>query len=191
MRDFGYLGGQNWTWVLPGVLTLVLGGCGEKKEDLPKLTYSGPMVESENVSTLLSDSARLQIKYTAPLEQIYENGDQLWKKGIQVAFYTKKGELVNTLTANYGKMDKAKNLYILRGDVRVDNEVKKQKMRTEELFFDKAHGQIYTDSAMFVTVTTPVERLTGYGLTAKQDFSLYRIHRPTGIFSLNTAAPAK
>ena len=145
------------------------------------------MIESENVSTLFSDSARLQIKYTAPLEQIYENGDQIWKKGIQLAFFDKQGALVNTLKANYGKMDKAKNLYIMRGDVRVDNEVEQKKMRTEELFFDKVKGQIYTDSAMFVTVTTPVERLTGYGLSAKQDFSLYRIFKPTGILSLDTS----
>jgi LPS export ABC transporter protein LptC len=174
-------------WVLAGVLTWSLSACGEKKEDLPKLTYSGPLIETENVSTLLSDSARLQIKYTAPLEQMFENGDQIWKKGIQIAFYAKDGTLVNTLAAKYGKMDKAKNLYIMRGDVRVDNRVKQQNMRTEELFYDKARGQIYTDTAMFVTVTTPLERLTGYGLTAKQDFSLYRIRRPTGVFSVNTA----
>ena len=169
------------------MLVLGLSGCTEKKEGLPKLTYNGPMVESENVTTLFSDSARLQIKYTAPLEQIYESGDQLWKKGIKLDFYTKDGGLANTLVANYGKMDHAKNLYIMRGDVRVDNEVKQQKMRTEELFYDKAHGQIYTDTAMFVTVTTPTERLTGRGLTATQDFSRYRILHPIGVFSLNTA----
>lgn len=168
-----------------------VGGCGNKKADLPKLTYNGPMMETENVTQLYSDSARLQMKLTAPLQQLFENGDQLWKKGVQVGFYAKDGSLVNTLAANYGKMDKAKNLYIMRGNVRVDNQVKQEKMRTEELFFDKAKGQIYTDTATFVTVTTPAERLTGYGLTAKQDFSLYRIHRPTGVFSLGTAAGAK
>ena len=179
----------GWAW---GVgLSLALSGCADKQDALPKLTYTGPFMETENVTTLLSDSARLQIKYTAPLEQQFENGDALWKKGIQVMFYAKDGTLINTLAANYGKQDKAKNLYILRGNVRVDNEVKQQHMRTEELFFNKGKGQIFTDSTMFVTVTTPVERLTGYGLTAKQDFSLYRIRRPTGVFSVDTAPPAK
>lgn len=171
-------------------LGVVLSGCGPKKEELPKLTYDGPVMETENVTELFSDSARLQLKLTAPLQQQFDNGDMVWKKGVLVAFYAKDGALINTLTANYGKMDKAKNLYIMRGNVRVDNEVKQQKMRTEELFFNKSKGQIYTDTAMFVTVTTPLERLTGYGLTAKQDFSLYRIRRPTGVFSLETA-PAK
>lgn len=177
--------------VLSAGLSLALSSCENKKADLPKLTYSGPVMETEHVTELFSDSARLQLKLTAPLQQQYENGDLLWTKSVQVGFYAKDGSLVNTLAANYGKQDKAKNLFIMRGNVRVDNQVKQQKMRTEELFFDKAKGQIYTDTAMFVTVTTPTERLTGYGLNAKQDFSLYSIHRVTGTFSLDTAPTGK
>ena len=174
--------------LLPALLgVLLLSGCGDKKVPPPKLTYNGPVMETENVTELLSDSARLQLKLTAPLQQQFDNGDLLWTKGVLVNFYAKDGSLVNTLAAKYGKMDKLKNLYIMRGDVRVDNQVKQEKMRTEELFFDKGKGQIYTDTAMFVTVTTPAERLTGYGLTAKQDFSYYKIRRPTGIFAVDTA----
>ena len=90
--------------------------------------------------------------------------------------------VLNTLTANYGKVDKMKNLYIMRGNVRVVNEPKQQKMNTEELFFDRNRQQIYTDSAMFVKVETPTETITGYGLKANQDFSRYRITRPVGFF---------
>lgn len=165
-----------------------LGSCADKTDALPQLTYSGPLMETENVVTLLSDSARLQIKLTAPLEQRYENGDLIWKKSVRVEFYAKDGTLVNTLAAKYGKMEAAKSLYILRGDVRVDNEIKQQHLRTEELFYDKAKGQIYTDTTMFVTITTPYERLTGYGMTAKQDFALYSINRVTGTFTVGAAA---
>ena len=42
---------------------------------------------------------------------------------------------------------------------------------------------------MFVKVTTPTEYLTGYGLTANQDFSRYRITKPEGIFAAPQAAP--
>ncbi len=169
----------------------LLAGCSDKSDALPQLTYTGPLVETENVITLLSDSARLQIKLTAPLEQRYENGDLLWKKSVRVEFYAKDGTLVNTLAAKYGKMEAAKSLYILRGDVRVDNEIKQQHLRTEELFYDKAKGQIYTDTATFVTITTPYERLTGYGMTAQQDFALYSIKRVTGTFTVGAAAPIK
>ena len=165
-----------------------LSGCTDKNEALPQLTYSGPLMETENVVTLFSDSARLQVKLTAPLEQRFETGDLLWKKSVRVEFYAKDGTLMNTLAAKYGKLDAAKSLYILRGDVRADNDLRQQHLRTEELFYDKAKGQIYTDSAMFVTVTTPYERLTGYGMTAAQDFSRYSIQRVTGTFTVGAAA---
>lgn len=162
---------------------LLLGGCEKKSGNGPFVNYTGPLMETTNVRTLFSDSAQLKLQLTAPLEQQFENGDVLYPKGMVVTFYTNGGKTVlNTLTANYGKVDKLKNLYIMRGNVRVVNEPKQQKMNTEELFFDRNRQQIYTDSAMFVKVETPTERLTGYGLTANQDFSRYRIKRPVGFF---------
>jgi LPS export ABC transporter protein LptC len=95
------------------------------------------------------------------------------------------------LQANFGKLDKAKQLYTMRGAVRVANVPQQQRMNTEELFFDKSKELIYTDSAMFVKVTTPTEYLTGYGLTANQNFSRYSITHPEGIFAAPqpTSAP--
>lgn len=165
--------------------------CQKKEADITKKTvYTGPLVETTNVLTLMSDSAKLQIRLKAPLEQSFENGDQIYPKGMVVTFYGGGGQrVVNTLSGNYGKLEKAKNLYIVRGDVRVSNEEKQQKMNTEELFFDRNKQLIYTDSATFVRVETPTEVLTGYGLTANQDFSRYRIKRPTGVFTIDQPAP--
>ena len=168
---------------------LVLAGCDKKTAAGPKLVYNGPMMETVNVRTLLSDSAKLKFQLTAPLEQQFENGDVLYPKGMTVTFYSADGlkTVVNTLTAKYGKVDKAKNLYTMRGDVRVVNVPEQQKMNTEELIYDKNKQVIYTDTAMFVKVTTPNEYLTGYGLTANQNFSRYRITKPEGVFALDPA----
>ncbi|GAC1602167.1 MAG: hypothetical protein NVS3B25_30400 [Hymenobacter sp.] len=175
-------------------LLLVLAACEKKAATGPKLVYTGPLMETTNVLTLVSDSAKLKFQLTAPLEQQFENGDILYPKGMVVTFYSADGKktVINTLSAHYGKVDKAKNLYIMRGDVRVVNVPQEQRMNTEELFFDKAKQLIYTDSAMFVKVTTPTEYLTGYGLTANQNFSRYRITKPEGIFAApaSTAPPA-
>jgi LPS export ABC transporter protein LptC len=165
------------------VAGLVLASCEKQKATGPLQVYTGPLMETTNVLTLFSDSAKLKLKLTAPLEQQFENGDVIYPKGMVVTFYQSDGKtIVNTLTAKYGKVDKMKSLYIMRGDVRVVNVPQQQRMNTEELFFDKGKQQIYTDSAMKVRVETPTERLEGYGLTANQDFSRYRITRPTGIF---------
>jgi LPS export ABC transporter protein LptC len=151
-----------------------------------KVVYNGPAAETTNVLTLLSDSAKLQIRLTAPVEQTFETGDQIYPKGVKVIFYGNGGRtIVNTLSGKYGRYDKNKNLYTVRGDVRVRNEEKQQKMNTEEVFYDKAKAQIYTKPEMFVKVETLTEILTGYGLTANQDFSRYRIMKPEGIFTVD------
>ncbi|WP_073106016.1 LPS export ABC transporter periplasmic protein LptC [Hymenobacter daecheongensis] len=183
---------SNRCWLLLSLVAIAGLGAGCEKKDAAttkKMVYKGPTVEVTNVLTLISDSAKLQIRLTAPLEQTFESGDQLYPKGVKVTFYGDGGRtVVNTLSGNYGKYDKNKNLYVVRGDVRVKNEQKQQKMNTEELFYDKAKAQIYTQPATFVRVETLTEVLTGYGLTANQDFSRYRIMKPEGIFTLDAAA---
>lgn len=176
-----------------GVLlaALAMAGCDKKTATGPKLVYKGPLMETTNVRALYSDSAKLKLQLTAPLEQRFENGDFIYPKGVKVIFYSADGKktVVNTLTANYGKSDNAKNLYIMRGNVQVSNLPQQQKMNTEELFFDKTKQLIYTDTAMFVKVETPNEYIDGYGLKANQDFSRYSIKRPTGILSKSGQAP--
>ena len=178
-------GSRAASLVLAGLLA---GGC-QKQEDAPKkILYKGPLFETENVVRLLSDSARLHVRLTAPLAQLFENGDQLYPKSAAITFYDKSGtKVVNTIDAKWVKFDNAKQLYILRGAVRVANVPEQQTLNTEELFYNRSQQKIYTDSAMFVRVQTPAEVLTGYGLTANQDFSRYGIHRPTGTFTLNQA----
>ena len=160
--------------------------CGSKEMTGPLTVYTGPLMETTNVRTLFSDSARLKLILTAPLEQNFENGDAIYPKGMKVTFFASDGKTVmNTLTANYGKVDKGKNLYIMRGRVNVANVPNQQVMKTEELFLDRNKQLIYTEPKMAVEVATPAERLTGFGLTANQDFSRYRITKPSGIFALD------
>jgi LPS export ABC transporter protein LptC len=178
--------GFSYWWGSGAVLVvLALTGCEKEKVTGIRKPYTGPLMETTNVLTLVSDSAKLKFQLTAPLEQQFENGDVIYPKGMVVTFYSADGKktIINTLRANYGKSDKAKNLYIMRGKVHVVNVPEQQNMRTEELFFDKNKQLIYTDTAMFVKVETPTEYIDGYGLKANQNFSLYSIKRPTGILA--------
>lgn len=183
--------------VLSSSLLLVgLMSCQKQAEEVRKRTpYAGPMLETTQVLTLISDSAKLRVRLTAPLEQIYENGDQVYPKGVNLIFLGEDGKtVVNTIAGKYGKLEKNKNLYTVRGDVRVANVEKQQRMNTEEAFYDKSKASIYTKKETEVRVTTPTESLTGRGLTANQDFSRYKILTPTGVFAVDpatqTPAPA-
>lgn len=164
---------------------LALAACDKKAAVGPPQVYTGPLMATTNVRTLVSDSAKLKFQLTAPLEQQFENSDIVYPKGMVVTFYSADGKktVINTLMAKYGKYEKATNLYTMRGDVRVTNVPQQQRLYTEEMFFDKTKQLIYTDSAMFVKVETPTEYIDGYGLTANQNFSRYSIKRPTGILA--------
>ncbi|NML66883.1 LPS export ABC transporter periplasmic protein LptC [Hymenobacter sp. RP-2-7] len=183
MARAGALGGLG----AAGLLAL-LAGC-QPEAEAPKLPeYKGPLLQTENVITLISDSARPHIRLTGPLKQQYESGDVLYPKGARVLFYDKTGKLlINTIDANWAKRDNARQLYVLRGNVRVANVPQQQKLNTEELFYDQSKQLIYTDRKIFVRVETPTEVLTGYGLTANQDFSRYSIYKPLGTFTLEEA----
>lgn len=176
---------RHWQGIGVVLAVLALAGCDKQKITGPRMVYTGPLMETTNVLTLVSDSAKLKFRLTAPLEQQFENGDIIYPKGMVVTFYSADGKktIINTLQANYGKSDKSKNLYIMRGKVHVVNVPERQNMRTEELFFDKTKQLIYTDTAMFVKVETPTEYIDGYGLKANQNFSRYSIKRPTGIIA--------
>ena len=167
---------------------LQLAGCEPKEEAAKPVLYQGPLVETTNVETLVSDSARLQLRLTAPLEQQYENGDMLYRQSVHVQVFDKPGKVVvNTMNAKFGKLDKNKQLYTMRGDVQVANVPQQQTLKTEELFYDKVKHKIYTDKEMQVRVQTPTEVLTGKGLEANEDFSRYKILSPVGTFTLAQA----
>ncbi|RTQ48391.1 LPS export ABC transporter periplasmic protein LptC [Hymenobacter gummosus] len=170
----------------------LLSGCRPKEEaPVKQVNYKGPTLETTDVLTLFSDSARLQVRLKAPLEQTYENGDLIYPKGVDMIFYAKDGHVVNTLRGNYGKYTRADSRYVIRGDVRVLNEEKQQSLRTEELFYDKPKQRIYNDTTTFVRVTTPYDTLRGYGLETNESFSPYRILRPVGSFAAEQPADKK
>ncbi|WP_400192739.1 LPS export ABC transporter periplasmic protein LptC [Hymenobacter sp. B81] len=172
---------------------LLLPACRDKSTGpVAKQVYTGPILETVQAITLFSDSARLQVRLQAPLEQQFENGDLVYPKGVKATFFERDGvTVVNTLQGQYGRYTRASNLYVIRGDVRVRNEIKQQSLQTEELFYDRARARIYTKPDMNVRVQTPTEVLTGKGLEANEDFSRYTISKPEGVFTIDPDAAAQ
>jgi LPS export ABC transporter protein LptC len=174
---------KAWIYSISLILTTLMWGCGGTIQDPDKeVKYNGPLIENHDVVTLYSDSAKLLIKLQAPVQQEFESGDGVFPKGLFVEFFENPGQVTSTIKANYAKQDKNKDIYQAKGNVVVNNLQKKEKLETEELFWDKNKAEIYTDK--FVKITTAEEILMGQGLRANQDFSRYRILKPTGIIDL-------
>lgn len=156
--------------------------CQKTNRNPKNLPFSGAAIKAYHIKMLYSDSARLKIEMEAPLQLEYMDGNQEFPEGIKIVFFNEKNEAYNQITAKKAFYYKNENRYKGIGDVQVKNIVKQEEMRTEELEWQPTTQKIFTDK--FLTITTPNEILKGTGLTAKQDFSEYKITQPTGRFNV-------
>lgn len=154
--------------------------CGKEQAVDTVARYDGPALEADNVETLYSDSAVLRVRLTAPKQLELQNGNREFPKGLFIEFFDQKGVKSSTLKSDRGTFKKEENLYVVKGNVMVENLVEKKSLHTEELNWDPETQKVYTDK--FVKIIGPEQILTGIGLDANQDFSLYKIKDPKGIF---------
>ena len=142
-------------------------------------TYSGPIIMANNILTVYSDSARPKVHQFAPVQLEFADGDREFPEGITVKFFNKDGlSVTSMLTANYAKYDKQTEIYTAVGNVVVQSLEENKKLMTEELLWKRIPQTVETDK--FVRIETDRETLTGTGLTAKQDFTSYKILKPSG-----------
>lgn len=164
------------------VFGLAVFACNSGDSFVSMPEYDGPSMEIDSVTTLWSDSARVKVKLVAAKQIELENGDRTFPNGVFIEFFNSEGVKTSSLTADRGFYTKAENLYRAEGDVEVISYEKKEQLNTEELFWKPDEQKIYTDK--FVRIDTEDELLLGEGLTAKQDFSSYKILKPRGDFRM-------
>jgi LPS export ABC transporter protein LptC len=166
-------------------LSTILGlvSCEDTQEQLNERgVYDGAFQEVEGLHLWYSDSAVVRLMVEADKMMEFENGDQEYPMGIYVEFYDKDTVTTSTLKADKGYYTKKTDLYQAVGNVKLISFKKNQKLNTEELFWNVKEEQVYTDK--FVIIETEDDVLHGEGLTAAQDFSSYRILKPTGELGL-------
>ncbi len=152
--------------------------CNDDKEINDLKDYDGPMLEVDSVETLYSDSSVVRVRLEAAKQMEFKSGDQQYPKGIFIIFYEVDGKKSSTLEANHAVYNKAEDLYTATGNVIVKSYIKKEQLNTEELKWKRNEERIFTDK--FVTIETEDDIHMGEGMTAKQDFSSWKILKPTG-----------
>lgn len=178
--------GRNEKWyktVVGSILVLLCYACGQNSDPNAIQPYEGPLMEIMNMETLYSDSAVVRVRVQADKQLEFEDGNSEFPEGIYIEFYNIEGKVSSTLKADKGYFNQKEKLYTAVGDVEVNSYEKDQKLNTEELHWKQDKGEIYTDK--FVRIETVDEILLGEGLTSNQDFSNYRILKPTGELSIS------
>lgn len=165
---------QFWAWA--GLM--MLAACGGRDLDAASSKYEGPIAVSTDVEIVYSELGNLRIKGKAPKRIIYQNGDKEYPDSIYLEMYDELGQKTTTITGGYCYEDYQTRTYRAEGNVVVSNLTKGQTLETERLFWNQRDQMIRSDTN--IKVITPTETLYGIGMEAKQDFSEYKILRPTG-----------
>lgn len=180
--------GNGWEAFLIRCLFLFLAcssaACDEsRRKGIEEMkVYYGPVIESRNIVSLYSDSARIKIRLEGAKQAQYENGNIDYPEGVKITFYDRQQQAKATLDAQQGAYQKDQDLYKVWGKVVVRDLRENKSLQTEELFWKPRDKQIYTEK--FVIITTPTEIIKGEGLIANEDFSYYEIKKPRGVVSL-------
>ncbi|MBV6647273.1 MAG: LPS export ABC transporter periplasmic protein LptC [Cyclobacteriaceae bacterium] len=165
------------------ILLEIFPACQNRKELLTQEVYEGPIIEMDSVFTIMSDSAKVLVRLTAPKQLNFEGGDREWPQGIFLELLEDDGQTVeSTFRSNYAKYTQKDDVYKGEGDVLVKNSQNGDELSTEELFWTPKDELFHTEK--FVTIVSDGEIHTGEGLTADQDFSTYTIHKPAGTISI-------
>jgi LPS export ABC transporter protein LptC len=164
------------------IITVLVGclfaSCRESVDPDQLKVYDGPINSSINTFIAHSDSAIIRTEIAAARSLEFRNGNQEFPEGIEIKFYTKEGLLESTMVADRGYFIKDENLYRGEGNVQIENLIKEQSLKTEEIFWNRARKKIYTDK--FVTIREKETLFNGIGLEADDSFTNYKLKQVTG-----------
>lgn len=168
------------------LLAGILFSCVNDLDTIKKVSYkpTDPDERTRDLHVIYNDSGYAKIEVNAKLAETFTKPEPLikFKDGIEVKFYGNNGEVVSVLTALYGEIRQGKGLIMVRDSVQLVNEAKKQRLETEELFWNQKDSTIFTEKS--VIVRTPDALFFGDGIRTKQDFSKYEFLRPKGKIAL-------
>lgn len=162
--------------------------CGKSKTELVGLTFSGettPVIHTENVLTLISDSGITRYRIQAKVWDIYDKAkDPYWyfPERIYVERFDSLLSVDANIEADTAYFYKLRNLWHLIGNVKVLS-MQGDRFDTSELFWDQRTAQIYTDKFVRVQQKNN-EELTGIGFHSNQEMTKFSFYKPSVLMNI-------
>ncbi len=135
----------------------------------------------EDFETYYSDSGIVKVKIFAPKLIRIDNKNASfdeYTEGIAVEFFDANMNTTATLKCQYAIYHIKDELWEAKYNVEIVNIENDESLNTELLFWDLRNEKIYSDK--FVRIKTQNEILFGNGFESNQEFSQWRIIKPTG-----------
>jgi len=176
-------------WIPVIFLAGILFSCVNDLDTIQKVTYDpkAPNETSTNLEVLYTDSGYARVKIFAKLAETYTVPKHIskFKDGVEVDFFSEKGEVVSKLTALYGEIDFESGLITVRDSVVLRNLAKKQTMETEQLFYNQTTDTIYTQNYVICKKEGKGVIGRGHGLKTTSFFNYFEILSPEGKVDLS------
>ena len=159
------------------------------KEEAEQSPYSKeriymPVLATDTVSTLISDSGITRYRIEATEWLIYDKTDppfQEFPKGIYLEQFDENLNVQASLQADYAYYNETMQIWILRGKVHALNR-KGEQFDTPELIWNQPEHRVWSDSAIHITRETCI--IEGVGFESNEEMSKYTILNPTGVFPI-------
>lgn len=151
---------------------------GLAREQLPILT-------TDTVSTLISDSGITRYRIEAAQWLVYDKTDtpyQEFPKGIYLEQFNENLEVQASLQSEYAHYNENTQVWTLRGHVHALN-LEGEQFDTPELMWDQKTHRVYSDSAIHITREKSI--IEGVGFDSNEQMTKYTILNPTGIFPVD------
>lgn len=169
-----------------------LAGCSKPKNEIVNsfdTEVEMPMMHSEGVSTLISDSGVTKYRITAEQWDMFEKGsDPRWyfPKGIFVEKFDSLYQTEASIKGDTAFFFKNKKLWRLVGNVKIKNQAG-DRFETDELFWDQRTQKVYSDKSIHIERQDVI--LEGIGFDSNESMTKYTIRRPSGIFPVQMKRP--
>ena len=155
----------------------------EPSVDFNVKTEELPSQESWNSTVTFSDSGKIKaILWTGHLRKYDEKNETLLDENLKVDFYNPEQVKASTLTSIKGRVDERTNdFYAIDSVVAYNDSVT---IKTQEMMWRNKDRKIISDK--FVTLSTPQEKIQGYGFESDQNLRNYVIYNITYITRSDT-----
>ncbi|MDQ6476740.1 LPS export ABC transporter periplasmic protein LptC [Dyadobacter sp. LHD-138] len=165
--------------VVAGILCMA---CEPNKDKVGK-PYTGPVEIVNGVDVKYSEQGILKVIMKTPKRLRYQNEDIVFPDTVNINFYDPTGSMVITrLRADSGRFDPRKNVYLVKGNVRVVKSETKEILTTTELSWSPDTRKVFTEKFVSVRNSVTNDVVNGKGMDAEQDFS--HIKFPNGTFKM-------
>lgn len=169
------------------VMLFMFSACGKKKNPVTDAITnrdSVPIMTTLGVSTYVSDSGVVRYKIIADEWKVFDRLDPsrwTFEKGVYLEKYKNDLSIEATVVADTAYYFDKEELWELRGNVHIENELDEQ-FDTQLLFWNQKTRKVYSDQ--YIRIRQQKRIITGIGFVSNQEFTNYTIKQTQGIFPI-------